>query len=232
MRSRFPGSNWTTGRSVRELKIVTGVRCCRLLEDDDQWRFRLPLNDMSPWIVQATIAAEDERFRSHSGVDATAICRAVLQNLDSGQVVSGASTITMQLCRMADPRPRELTSKLIEAVRAIEVEGRLTKDQILEHYLNIAPYGGNVRGVEAAAERFFDRRASDLSLGQAALLAGLPKSPSTLRPDRFPDRAIERSHYVLRRMRELGMISPLQEQDALAEFVDFAGQELWSNAVD
>lgn len=200
----------------------------QIVGDDDQWRFHIPLTDMSPWIVQATIAAEDERFRSHGGVDVTAVCRAVLQNINSGQVVSGASTITMQLCRMADPRPRKLTSKLIEAVRALEIEGRLTKDQILKHYLNVAPYGGNIRGVEAAAWRFFDRRASDLSLGQAALLAGLPQSPSSLRPDRFPDRAIERARYVLRRMRELEMIGPIQENDALAESKSWLASSLRS----
>ena len=194
----------------------------QIVADNDHWRFEVPLEDMSPWIVRATIAAEDERFGSHHGVDPTAICRAVIQNVDSGHVVSGASTLTMQLCRMVDPRPRRLSSKLVESVRALELERRLSKQQILEHYLNAVPYGGNVLGVEAASLRYFDRRACDLSLGQAALLAGLPRSPSTLRPDRYPERAVDRRGYVLRRMRELGMITPIQERDAVAEPVTTA----------
>lgn len=207
-------NNWPVSPRVEDRD---GRPMLQIVGSDDHWRFQIPLGEMSPWIVQATIAAEDERFRDHFGVDPTAICRAVIQNLSSRQIESGASTITMQLCRMADPRPRRLSSKLIESVRALEVEDRLSKGEILEHYLNIAPYGGNIRGVEAAAWRYFDRRARDLSLGQSALLAGLPKSPSGLRPDRYPERAADRCAYVLRRMRELGMITPQQEKDAQDE---------------
>jgi penicillin-binding protein 1C len=153
-------------------------------------------------------------------VDTTAVLRAVLQNLYAAEVVSGASTISMQLCRMVDDRPRTITAKLIETSRAIQIERRYSKSEILEHYLNIAPYGGNVRGIEAASLRYFQKSAGNLSLGEAALLAGLPKSPTRFRPDRYPERARIRQAYVLRRMREVGMISSRQEQLARSWQVD------------
>jgi penicillin-binding protein 1C len=153
-------------------------------------------------------------------VDTTALLRAVLQNLYAAEVVSGASTISMQLCRMVDDRPRTITAKLIETSRAIQIERRYSKSEILEHYLNIAPYGGNVRGIEAASLRYFQKSAGNLSLGEAALLAGLPKSPTRFRPDRYPERARIRQAYVLRRMREVGMISSRQEQLARSWQVD------------
>lgn len=208
---------WPTSPRVEDR---TGRPLLQLVGDDGQWRFPIPLDEMSPWIMQATIAAEDERFHEHSGVDTTALLRAVLQNLYAAEVVSGASTISMQLCRMVDDRPRTITAKLIETSRAIQIERRYSKSEILEHYLNIAPYGGNVRGIEAASLRYFQKSAGNLSLGEAALLAGLPKSPTRFRPDRYPERARIRQAYVLRRMREVGMISSRQEQVARSWQVD------------
>ena len=198
-----------TDRSGRVLLQVVG--------EDDHWRFPVSLEDVSPWLIKATVAAEDERFYSHGGVDPVAIGRASLQNLESQRVVSGASTLTMQLCRMLDPQPRSLTAKLIESTRALQAERQLSKTQILEHYLNLAPYGGNIRCVEGASQRFFGRCCRQLSLGQAAMLAGLPQAPSRFRPDRFPDRAAERRRYVLARMVEAGMITESEMDRALAE---------------
>ena len=208
---RLPISPCVTDRTDRVLLTVVGP--------DDHWRNPVPLREMSPWLREATIAAEDARFDTHCGVDPLAVSRAVIQNLKSRRVVSGASTLTMQLCRMLDERPRTLSSKLIESVRAVQVESRLSKNRILEHYLNLAPYGGNVRGVEAAARRYFGRSCRSLSLGQAALLAGLPQSPARYRPDRFPEVAAARRIYVLERMRQAGMISAAQKDCAAAEAV-------------
>lgn len=205
----LPVSPRVTDRSGQVLLQVVG--------EDDHWRFPVALDEMSPWLIQATIAAEDERFDTHAGVDPIAVVRASLQNLKSQQVVSGASTLTMQLCRMLDPRPRSLSAKLIESVRSLQAEQILSKSEILEHYLNLAPYGGNIRGVEAAARRYFGRSCRDLSLGQAALLAGLPQAPSRFRPDRFPEAALRRRKYVLSRMVTTGVIFALQEKRALAE---------------
>jgi penicillin-binding protein 1C len=213
----YPFPSERLGHSAVSPRVMdrTGRVLLQIVGRDDHWRFPVPLGEMSPWLTQATIAAEDERFYSHCGVDPIAVSRAVWQNLESRKVVSGASTLTMQLCRMIDPQPRTLRAKLVESVRAVQAEVSLSKAGILEHYLNLAPYGGNVRGVEAAARRYFNRSCRDLSLGQAALLAGLPQAPSRYRPDRFPAAAKERQRYVLNRMVEAGMIST--EQRELAE---------------
>ncbi|HOY59449.1 MAG TPA: penicillin-binding protein 1C [Verrucomicrobiota bacterium] len=169
------------------------------------------------WIVKAIVAAEDRRFWSHPGVDGLAIGRAAAQNLFSGRRLSGASTISTQVIRMIEPRPRTLRTKLIEAFRALQMERRLGKREILAHYLDLAPFGGNIVGIEAAARRYFHKRADELCLAEAALLAGLPQSPSRLRPDRHPERAKERQAWVLERMQARGMITARQRAEALAQ---------------
>ena len=205
----WPTSPRVTDSSDSTLLEVVGT--------DDQWRFPVPLDEVSPWLIQATLASEDERFDSHRGVDLTAIGRAILQNIRAGEVHSGASTLTMQLCRMVDDRPRTFATKIIEASRALAVEREWPKSKILEEYLNLAPYGGNLRGAEAAARQYFNKSARDLSLGEAALLAGLPQSPSRYRPDRFPDIAEQRRVYVLQRMLTLRQIDEAQFAAALQE---------------
>ena len=213
----FPAERLDSQSTSPQVTDCSGRVLLQVVNDDDQWMFPVSLEEVSPWLVKATIAAEDERFYSHGGVDLVAAGRASLQNLQSQRVVSGASTLTMQLCRMLDPRPRSLTAKLIESTRALQAERQLSKKQILEHYLNLAPYGGNIRGVEAASQRFLGRSCRQLSLGEAALLSGLPQAPSRFRPDRFPDQAAERRRYVLSRMVETGMISDSEMERALAE---------------
>jgi penicillin-binding protein 1C len=195
----------------------SGQTLLDLVAEDQQWRFPVALSEVSPWVVKATIAVEDHRFREHLGVDPWAVARATWQNLTAGRVVSGASTLTMQLCRMMDPRPRSLSAKAVEAFRALQLERLRGKDWIIQAYLNLAPYGRNLRGVEAAAQAYFGKSAKDLSLGESALLAGLPQSPARFRPDRFPDLARARRDMVLRRMEELGIISAQQRQDASGE---------------
>ncbi len=187
-----------------------------IVGSDEQWRHPVPLAKVSPWLIQATIAVEDQRFRRHPGVDAWAILRAVGQNLRAGAIVSGASTLDMQLCRMMDGRPRTCRAKAIEAFRAMQLNRLLSKEQILETYLNAAPYGGNVQGAEAASLKYFNKRAKELSLAEAALLAGLPQSPSRYRPDRNPNAALERQRVVLRRMLEDGVIVERQYAEALS----------------
>lgn len=204
--NRWPASPVVYDRNGRVMLSLVGR--------DDQWRQPVPLERISPWLRQATIAVEDARFRSHFGIDPLAVARAIGQNLRHGRVVSGASTLTMQLARMMDDRPRTWRAKLVESFRALQLERGRDKDYILETYLNVAPYGGNLRGVETASQAYFGKRAADLSLGEAALLAGLPQSPSGYRPDRHPVEAVARRRAVLRRMVELGLITP--EQQAIA----------------
>lgn len=184
---------------------------------DGQWQRGVALQDISPFLRDATIAVEDARFYSHGGVDTLAVGRAAWQNLTHGGVVSGASTLTMQVCRMMEDRPRTLSAKAVESFRALQLEQLRTKDEILELYLNIAPYGGNLRGVESASLAYFGKPASRLSLGEAALLAGLPQSPERLRPDRFPERAVQRRAVVLERMFAADMITADQRDSANRE---------------
>lgn len=198
----WPASPVVTDRTGRVLLSVVGT--------DEQWRFPVEVQQISPWVVRATIAAEDERFERHPGVDPWAVLRAMGQNVRAGRTVSGASTITMQVCRMMDDRSRTWRAKTIEAFRALQLERLRSKSEILQIYLNLAPYGRNLRGIEAAAQAYFGKRAADLSLGEASLLAGLPQSPSRYRPDRSMPAALARREYVLARMRQLGMITPEQ----------------------
>src|SRR4051812_41117428 len=197
-----PVSPLVTDRSGQTMLYLVGA--------NDQWRQPVTLDKISPWLIQATLAAEDARFRQHRGVDYSALVRATCQNLAHGRIVSGASTLTMQVCRQLDRQPRTVTAKLRQVLRAWQLETLRSKEQILEAYLNLAPYGGNVLGAEAAAQWFYGKHAADLSLGEAALLAGLPQSPNRFRPDRHPDEATIRRQFVLRRMRELGLITSAQ----------------------
>lgn len=198
---------------------------------DEQWRVPVALEEMSPWLAMATIAVEDERFYAHPGVDPAAILRASGQNLSAGRVVSGASTLTMQIARMTTPQARTWRAKVVEAFRALQLERAWSKEQVLQTYLNIAPYGGNVRGVEAAARIYFGKASGDLSLSEAALISGLPQSPARLRPDRYPERALARRDTVLRRMREAGFISETECRNALADAPKFVssseGRRAW-----
>ena len=166
------------------------------------------------WIAVAAVAAEDGRFWRHGGVDWRAVARAAWQNVRHGRRISGASTITTQVWRLAEPKPRTLLSKVKEWVRAMQLERRAGKAEILAEYLNRAPFGGNVTGIEAAARRWFGKSAHDLNLAEAALLAGVPQSPARFRPDRGGEGLRKRQAYVLRRMRELGTISEEQEREA------------------
>jgi penicillin-binding protein 1C len=186
----------------------------------EQRRRSIPLSQMSEWLPKAAIAVEDERFRSHWGVDFLAIFRATGQNLFSRRLVSGASTITMQVCKMMDERPRTWQSKLIESFRALQLERQKSKPEILTAYLNRIPCGGNLCGVESASQAYFGKSAASLSLGEAALLAGLPQSPNRFAPDRHPEAARRRRETVLKRMLELKMISETQRDQALMEPIE------------
>ncbi|MCX5797491.1 MAG: penicillin-binding protein 1C [Elusimicrobia bacterium] len=166
----------------------------------------VPLEAVSPWLVLATLAAEDRRFFTHLGVDFEALARALWQNAKAGRTVSGGSTISEQLVRALNPRPRNFGGKLAEAFQAFAMERRLDKKTILEGYLNNVSYGGRLRGVEAAAWSYFGVPAKDLSLGQAALLAGIPKSPRRYDPRRHLDQALTRQKRVLGRMRDWGWL--------------------------
>lgn len=182
----------------------------------EQWCFPRGLDEISPRLINATLAAEDRRFQKHPGVDPMAALRALWQNTTRGHVASGASTLTMQLVKRTEATPRSMRGKLGQMLSALRLERAANKRQILETYLNSAPYGGNLLGVEAAARRWFGKPASELILSEAALLAGLPKSPTALHPLRHPERALARRNLVLSQMRAAGFIDEAECRQALA----------------
>ncbi|NNE40484.1 MAG: penicillin-binding protein 1C [Marinicaulis sp.] len=151
--------------------------------DEGRWRFSVDLDDVAPEFVERLIAVEDKRFYSHPGVDLLAVGRAAKDAASAGRFVSGASTITMQTVRLLEPRPRTLPSKFIEMVRAFQIERRLSKREILELYLTLAPYGGNIEGVRAASLLYFDKEPTHLTDAEQALLIALPQAPEARRPD-------------------------------------------------
>lgn len=193
-------------------------------------RWRLPVHaatDVDPTYVDLLLAYEDQRFRSHGGVDPQALIRAALQFARSGEIVSGGSTITMQLARLLEPRSRRTVgAKLRQIVRALEIERLRDKDQILDLYLTLAPFGGNLEGVRAASLAYFGKEPKRLSLGQAALLVALPQSPERRRLDRHPEAARAARDRVLARMVHEGRISAEDAAAAQAEPVPHLRQPM------
>jgi penicillin-binding protein 1C len=168
--------------------------------EDGKWRMRAHVDEIDPDFIDALLAYEDKRFRSHGGVDPFALGRAASSLLTSGRVVSGGSTITMQTARLLEPRPRNIGAKIVESIRAWQLERRYSKDEILELYLTLAPYGGNLEGVRAASWAYFGREPDNLSPDQIAMLIALPQSPEARRPDLRPDAAIVARKRVLDRL--------------------------------
>lgn len=177
----------------------------------------LALGDMDAKLLQAFIALEDRRFYAHGGVDFRAVARALVQDLESGHVVSGGSTITMQLARILHPSGRGVWGKLDQTLWALRIERHLSKQQILEQYLNRVPLGQGTAGVAAAAALYFEASASHLSLAQAALLAGLASAPSADNPFVAPARARARRATALARVGLLGFATRQTIDQALAE---------------
>jgi penicillin-binding protein 1C len=185
---------------------------------DGYWRLPVTSADIDPRYLAMLLAYEDKRFYRHHGVDPRAIARAAAQALWNGRIVSGGSTLTMQVARLLEPRPqRSLADKLAEMVRAIQIEQRLSKQQILDLYLTLAPYGGNIEGIRAASLAYFGKEPKHLSTAEAALLVALPQAPETRRPDRFPEAARAARNRVLARLSGDGTINGDQAQAALAE---------------
>lgn len=195
-----------------------------LYEIGDVHRTRVSLDQISNYIRQATIAAEDDQFYEHHGLDFKGIIRGVIVKPLSGSRAQGGSTITQQLIKNSILTPeRTLQRKVKEAVLALELEQRFNKDEILEMYLNDIPYGSQAYGVEAAASNFFSKRAADLTLAEAAALASLPKAPTYYSPygSHFEDLK-RRQESVLKRMADLKLISAEQAEQAMKEELHFA----------
>ncbi|MBB3388381.1 penicillin-binding protein 1C [Rhizobium sp. BK275] len=152
---------------------------------EGRWRLRTRVSDVDPQFIRMLIAYEDQRFYEHSGIDVWALGRAALQFVSNGRIVSGASTLSMQVARLIEPREsRSLSAKLLQVVRAVQIERRLSKEHILDLYLTHAPYGGNLEGVRAASLAYFGKEPKRLTVAEAALLVALPQLPEKRRPDR------------------------------------------------
>jgi len=168
---------------------------------DGRWRLQTTAAEVDPQFIKMLIAYEDQRFYDHHGVDIQALGRSAWQLLTNGRIVSGASTLSMQVARLIEPRTdRSFSAKFRQMLRAVQIERRLSKDEILELYLNIAPYGGNIEGVRAASLAWFGKEPRRLDTAEAALLVSLPQLPEKRRPDRFPDAAKEARERVLQRL--------------------------------
>jgi penicillin-binding protein 1C len=175
------------GRTVALLPATGGV-----------WRFTVRADEVAPVMIDTLVATEDRHFWLHPGVDPFALARAVFQAARAGRVISGGSTLTMQVARMLSPRPRTWRAKLIEMARAVQLEAHYSKRDILGMWLTLAPYGGNLEGVRAGALAWFGTSPRLLDPAQAALLVAIPRRPEALRPDRFPDRALALRDRILR----------------------------------
>jgi penicillin-binding protein 1A len=197
-----------------------GSVIARLFEENRTWS---EIGSMSPWAVRAVLAAEDSEFYRHYGIRIKAIIRAALNDIKKGAPTQGGSTITQQVARlMFLNRERTLKRKASEAILAIKMERKYTKDQILEMYMNMAYFGQRAYGITAAAQNYFARDAAKLSLAEASMLAGLLPAPNEYNPIRHIGKAVTRQRYVLNRMVETGMITEQERSRALAAKLTYA----------
>ena len=201
----------------REVVDRSGDRLRVYLSNDGFYRLPVRITDIDSTYLEMLTAYEDQRYRSHLGVDPLALARAAWQALRHGHVVSGASTLTMQTARLLEHRPRTLGSKLVEMARALQLEHRFSKPEILEIYLTLAPFGGNLEGIQTASWRYFAHPPNPLTAAEAALLVALPQSPSRRRPDRHPAAARIARDTVLARVAAAGVIDAENLRLALAE---------------
>ena len=205
----LPRDLFRTPRSATLLSrdgVLLGAR----IASDGQWRFG-PTGEVSEKFEKCIICFEDKRFRRHIGVDFAAAARALRQNVRGGKVVSGASTITMQVIRLSRPdAPRSVPEKLLEAILATRLELRCSKDEILRLYASNAPFGGNIVGLEAASQRYFGCSSDVLSWAESATLAVLPNSPALIHPGRGRERLLEKRNFLLDKLCAEGIIDFLE----------------------
>ena len=221
---------WTLRQAWGVYKLRRGVGDTWFLAADGRRWFRMderhqdvPLSDIPPDLQHAFVAVEDHRFFKHMGIDPIALGRAVVRDVRSGGAVEGGSTLTQQLARtLFLSNQKSYGRKIREAALAVMIDSALSKDQILELYLNRIYLSGGVYGVETMSRHLFNRPAKTLNLAESALIAGLARAPSSLSPWTNLDGAIERSHVVLTRMREEGFITEAQDRSARATRIKIA----------
>jgi penicillin-binding protein 1C len=227
----FNGAGFTVTETLRRLGPVPlgeHITYSTLVVDRDQkllrpfitrdgyWRLPVSHKDVDPRFLAMLIAYEDRRFHAHGGVDPMALARAAWQALANGRIVSGGSTLTMQVARLLEPRPaRSVSDKLAEMIRAVQIEQRLSKSQILNLYLTLAPYGGNIEGTRAASLAYFGKEPRRLSTAESALLVALPQAPESPPPGPPPETRRSRPQP---RHRQAGETRPRQPGPVASRF--------------
>lgn len=204
-------------KGARVVVASDGTPLWRFADAQGVWRYPVTIEDVSPRYLEALIQYEDRWFWQHPGVNPLSILRAAWQDLTSGRVISGGSTLTMQVARLLDPHPRTFGGKIRQLWRALQLEWHLSKREILTLYLNRAPFGGTLQGIGAASWAWLGKPPAQLSHAEAALLAVLPQAPSRLRPDRWPTRAQAARDKVLERMLSQGVWSAQVVKEAQEE---------------
>lgn len=216
-------------KEVNPARVVVdeqGTPLWRFADSEGIWRYPVTIEEVSPRYLEALIQYEDRWFWDHPGVNPFSVLRAAWQDLTSGRVVSGGSTLTMQVARLLDPHPRTFGGKVRQLWRALQLEWHLSKRDILTLYLNRAPFGGTLQGVGAASWAYLGKSPAQLSYSEAALLAVLPQAPSRLRPDRWPGRAESARNKVLARMETQGVWSAKQVRESREEPVWLAPRQM------
>ena len=206
------------------LQYRNGAPMHAFLSPDDKWRFYAEAEDVSPLFRQMLLEKEDRYFYRHPGVNPLAILRAAAGNLRSGKRSSGASTISMQVVRLLQPKPRTLANKIIEACQSLALEQQLTKNEIFELYLNLLPYGGNIEGIRSAALLYYNKEPAQLSAGQAALLSVVPNRPSSLALRNGGEELKTARNKWLQRYAEAGIIDSAAFTAALSEPLELERQ--------
>jgi penicillin-binding protein 1C len=196
------------------------------LTSDDKWRMYTELHEITPQLEKAIIFKEDRFFRYHFGINPLSVARALLNNTIRGKRTSGASTITMQVARLLMPKKRTYWNKFKEMLRAVQLEWHLSKDEILQLYLNLVPYGSNIEGVKSASVIYFDKAPNHLSIAEIAALSIIPNRPVSLRPGDNNDYIIRERNKWLKRYLKSGLFSEESINDALGEPLDAYRREV------
>lgn len=204
----------------KEIHAKDGTLLTAYLTSDDKWRLRSELDEVSPELIKAIIEKEDNWFYWHPGINPVAIFRAAYKNTSTGETQLGASTITMQVARMLEPKKRTYINKLVEMFRAIQLEIRYSKEEILELYLSLLPFGGNIEGVKSASYLYFNRPPDKLSLAQAITLSVIPNDPNSLRLDKSNEEIILKRNIWIKKFQQEKIFSFSDLNDALNEPVE------------
>jgi len=214
----FPKGRLAPGAQISlRLTDRNGVLLREVLSEKGGRSRWVRLSEVSPYLVKATLAAEDRNFFLHRGLHLPSVARALWQNVRRGRVVSGASTISQQVVRNIEPRPRTFGAKVREAWLAVRLERTVSKEEILIQYLNRVPYGNQTYGVEAASRLYFRKPPAHLSLAEAAFLAALPRAPSLANPYHDPGPALKRQREIIAAMKRRGFVRPDEAERAMAE---------------